>query len=102
SSSSTAAAWSSRAVRRGAARCASRCRAGPGGTRHERREGHGMSKAPNVLVIDDDPDVVSWIVESLVEEGFRASGETSARRALERLRAEAADLVISDVEMPEM
>lgn len=61
-----------------------------------------MSRPPNVLVIDDDPGVVSWIVDSLVEEGLRASGEVSALRAIERLRLEGFDLVVSDVEMPEM
>jgi DNA-binding NtrC family response regulator len=61
-----------------------------------------MSKSPKILVIDDDPGVVAWIVESLVEEGLPASGETSAARGLERLRHEAVELVVSDVEMPEM
>jgi len=61
-----------------------------------------MSKTPNILVIDDDPGVVSWLVESLPEEGFEALGETSARKALELLRRKAFDLVVSDVEMPEM
>jgi DNA-binding NtrC family response regulator len=61
-----------------------------------------MSKLPTILVIDDDAGVVSWIVESLAEEGFRASGETSAQRAFERLRFEAVDLVVSDIEMPEI
>lgn len=61
-----------------------------------------MSKLPTVLVIDDDPGVVSWLVESLQEERFHAQGETSATRALQLLQAKGADLVISDVEMPEM
>jgi DNA-binding NtrC family response regulator len=61
-----------------------------------------MSKSPKVLVIDDDPGVVAWIVESLSEENFLAFGETSAARSLERLRHEAVDLVVSDVEMPDM
>lgn len=61
-----------------------------------------MSKAPTILVIDDDPGVVSWIVESLLEENFHAVGETSALRGIETLRARGVDLVVSDVEMPEM
>lgn len=61
-----------------------------------------MSKHPSVLVVDDDPGVVSWLVESLPEEGFAATGETSALRALEMLGARAFDVVISDVEMPEL
>ncbi len=61
-----------------------------------------MSKLPTVLVVDDDPGVVSWLVESLHEEGFDATGEESARRALETLRSRSFDLVVSDVIMPEM
>lgn len=61
-----------------------------------------MSRAPMILVIDDDPGVVAWLVESLTGEGFHAEGETSTHKALERLQAKAFDLVVSDIEMPEM
>jgi DNA-binding NtrC family response regulator len=61
-----------------------------------------MSKSPSVLVVDDDPHVVAWLVESLPEEGFRAVGETSAGAALETLQSQEFDVVVSDVEMPEM
>lgn len=61
-----------------------------------------MSKLPKVLIIDDDPGIVSWLVEMLPEEGFEPVGETSARKALELLRKHEFDLVVSDVEMPEM
>jgi DNA-binding NtrC family response regulator len=61
-----------------------------------------MSKLPTVLVIDDDPGVVSWLVDTLPEEGFAVQGESSATRALALLQSRAFDLVVSDVEMPEM
>jgi DNA-binding NtrC family response regulator len=61
-----------------------------------------MKATPSILVIDDDPGVVSWIVDSLAEESYRAVGETSALRALEQLATHSFDLVVSDVEMPEM
>jgi DNA-binding NtrC family response regulator len=61
-----------------------------------------MSKSPSVLVVDDDAAVVDWLVDSLPEEGFEATGETSALRALKLLETRAFDLVVSDVEMPEM
>lgn len=57
---------------------------------------------PTLLVVDDDPGVVDWLRESLQDEGFTAVGETSAQSALDLLRKRAFDLVISDVEMPEM
>ncbi|MET0386684.1 MAG: sigma-54 dependent transcriptional regulator [Polyangiales bacterium] len=61
-----------------------------------------MSKLPTVLVLDDDAGVVSWLVESLPEEGFEVIGETSAARAIALLRSRHVDIVVSDVEMPEM
>lgn len=59
-------------------------------------------KPPEVLVVDDDPGVVAWLKDTLPGEGIAVHGETSARAALERLRERAFDMVISDVEMPQM
>jgi len=61
-----------------------------------------MSHSPKLLVIDDDSGVVSWLVDSLSEEGFLVVGETSAPSALQLLQEKAFELVISDIEMPEM
>jgi DNA-binding NtrC family response regulator len=55
-----------------------------------------------VLVVDDDAGVVDYLTEMLRGQGFAARGETSARAALARLEAEAFDVVLSDVEMPEL
>lgn len=55
---------------------------------------------PSLLVVDDDPGIVSWLSEALPEEGFAVRGETNARRALELLASTPFDLVVSDVEMP--
>ncbi|MFT3712904.1 MAG: sigma-54 dependent transcriptional regulator [Archangium sp.] len=60
------------------------------------------ARKPSLLVIDDDPGIVAWLTESLPDEGFVVRGETSARRALETLTTTPFDLVISDVEMPEL
>jgi DNA-binding NtrC family response regulator len=57
---------------------------------------------PSILVVDDDADVVSWLVESLAESGYDAIGVTGAISALERLEQRAFDVVVSDVVMPEM
>jgi DNA-binding NtrC family response regulator len=55
-----------------------------------------------LLVLDDDPAVVDYLCDVLIENGFEVTGTTSPRDALDRLRSESFDLVITDVEMPEM
>jgi DNA-binding NtrC family response regulator len=61
----------------------------------------GQSKK-RLLVLDDDGGVVDFLCESLTERGFEVTGLTSPREALLRIKTEAFDLVITDVEMPEM
>lgn len=55
-----------------------------------------------VLVLDDDAEVVAYLVEMLAVEGYDAEGETRAEVALERVLADDFDLLVSDVEMPGM
>jgi len=57
-------------------------------------------KLNNLLVIDDDPEVVSFLTETLASKGYRVSGETEPERVLARLETESFDLLLSDVEMP--
>jgi len=54
-----------------------------------------------LLVIDDDPAVVEFLVEELGAH-HAAAGETSARAGLERAASGEFDIVITDVEMPEL
>ncbi len=63
-----------------------------------------MSSEPRkrLLVLDDDAGVVDFLCESLAERGFDATGFRSPTDALARIKAESFDLVITDVEMPEM
>ncbi len=55
-----------------------------------------------VLVVDDEPAIRDLIVAVLEEEGYRALGAGSGRRALELLPVEQPDLVLMDIMMPEM
>ncbi len=55
-----------------------------------------------LLIVDDDPSVVEYLVESFQELGFAVLGTTSARDALERLVTEDFDVLVSDVVMPEL
>lgn len=54
-----------------------------------------------ILVVDDEPDVVSTLIESLEVLGYRAEGARDGKEALKALKADNFDLVISDIRMPE-
>ena len=60
-----------------------------------------MADPAKLLVIDDDPAVVEFLVEELGAH-HAAAGETSARAGLERAASGEFDIVITDVEMPEL
>jgi len=60
-----------------------------------------MSDRPRILVVDDDPAVVELVVETL-RDRFDAEGTTSAKAALDKVLAEDIDILVTDVEMPEM
>jgi CheY-like chemotaxis protein len=56
----------------------------------------------SILVIDDDPDVRAFIVDSLDDQGFRVREASDGEQGLALLAAEPADLVILDFIMPGM
>lgn len=56
----------------------------------------------SILVVDDDPSIVNALVFALTKEGYNVHSSTSARRALEMVRSEKPELIISDITMPEM
>ncbi len=56
-----------------------------------------------ILVVDDDPSVRHLIIESLRQAGdYIATGAADGMEALEALRSNLYDLVISDIQMPGM
>lgn len=61
-----------------------------------------MQRNKQLLIIDDDSNVVEYLVEALAASGYRTSGEIDPQSALRCLETEHFDLVISDVEMPSM
>lgn len=63
-----------------------------------------MKSAPKqrLLIVDDDPDVVDFLVESLNQAGYSVIGLTDATQALTVIASEHFSLVITDVEMPGM
>jgi len=55
-----------------------------------------------ILIVDDEPEVVSYLVDELRSEGFRVEGVGSAGAALSAIESSVYDLIISDIEMPDM
>ena len=53
-----------------------------------------------VLIVDDEEELVSALVERLKLRGFAAHGVTDGSAALEFLEEEACDVVLLDVKMP--
>jgi DNA-binding NtrC family response regulator len=56
----------------------------------------------SLLVVDDDASLVAWLEDELREAGYAVHGVTSGAEALVALGEVSYDMVISDVEMPEM
>ncbi len=56
----------------------------------------------SALVVEDDPDIVELIDHYLRPEGFSVESVSDGRRALERLRSRAFDVVILDLQLPGM
>jgi two-component system NtrC family sensor kinase len=55
-----------------------------------------------ILVVDDEEDILEMLVETLERDGHEAVAVTSGRQALERLRTESFDLILSDLRMPDL
>jgi CheY-like chemotaxis protein len=55
-----------------------------------------------ILVVDDEFGILELLEAALTDEGHRVPTATNGRVALERIRAERPDLVITDFEMPLM
>jgi len=53
-----------------------------------------------VLIVDDEEELVSALVERLTLRGFTAHGVTDGSSALSFLEGEACDVVLLDVKMP--
>ncbi|HEY4181060.1 MAG TPA: response regulator [Kofleriaceae bacterium] len=60
-----------------------------------------MSKGTaSILVVDDDPEIVSMLETRLTKRGYKVSTAPDGHKALELARKERPDLVLLDVMMP--
>lgn len=55
-----------------------------------------------ILIVDDDPQIRRTLRATLVPQGYAVSNARSGEEALEKLRAEKADIVLLDLNMPGM
>lgn len=61
-----------------------------------------MGAERNILVVDDDPDSQAIIAEALRWEGYHIAVSSNGREALNYLKKDKFDLVILDMNMPDM
>jgi len=58
--------------------------------------------APRILVVDDDPDVRTFMVETLVALGYRVDSAAGGRAALHMMASDPPDLLVLDFAMPHL
>jgi DNA-binding NtrC family response regulator len=61
-----------------------------------------MSKAKQVLIVDDDPSILEVLEARLSAAGFVVHKAASGPEALELLKTQTTDILVSDIKMPEM
>ncbi len=61
-----------------------------------------MTGATRILVVEDDESMLRLLTDELGEAGFRVLGCSSARAALEQVRVQAVEAVVTDLVMPGM
>ncbi len=61
-----------------------------------------MSAAPKVLIVDDDPDLLALMAETLDLEGYRVESAVNGARALDNVSRGMPDLILLDMKMPVM
>ena len=57
--------------------------------------------AKKILIVDDEPDVVSYLEMILQDNGYETLTAANGNEALELVRSEKPDLVTLDISMPE-
>lgn len=61
-----------------------------------------MTSTPRVLIVDDDPDLLALMTETLDLEGYRVDSAVNGAKALDALEANMPDLILLDMKMPVM
>ena len=56
----------------------------------------------HILIIDDEPSIGALLTRLLTQQGYRVTVRTDGRQGVDAFRRDPADLVITDIFMPEM
>jgi len=59
-----------------------------------------MDPTPHIMVVDDDPIIGHQLEQLFTHRGYKVTGATFAEQALEALKDEDIDLVITDIRLP--
>jgi two-component system alkaline phosphatase synthesis response regulator PhoP len=59
-----------------------------------------MSKSARILVVDDDPEIVTMLSARLGKRGYKISTASDGHKAIELAKKELPDVVLLDVMMP--
>jgi len=60
-----------------------------------------MTNAPNIVIVDDDPQVLKFLSTTLEENGYAVTTTTAGKEALAVTQQNPPDLLILDLNMPE-
>lgn len=60
-----------------------------------------MSDKHKILVIDDDPEIVTFLTVLLEDNGYQSVSAKNGVEGLEQVKAERPDLILLDITMPE-
>lgn len=63
--------------------------------------GNAQSAKAKILVIDDEPDLVTYLTTLLQDEGYATMAAENGEEALAKAKADTPDLISLDISMPE-
>lgn len=67
----------------------------------EETEVEGEDKRPTIMVVDDNPEILKYVVDSLREK-YRVLPVANGSKAIELLSSENIDLILTDIMMPDI
>ena len=60
-----------------------------------------MKDTKKIIVIDDDPDIVTFLTTLLEDNGYETISASDGKEGLEKTQKERPDLILLDITMPE-